>query len=291
VLVVGGTSFIGRHLLARRSAMGLTTWATCRDRNAAPSVDGVTWLPGDLTTAHVDRGWPARIDTVISLAQSRSWRQFPEGAADVFAVNVEGAFKTAEYARQAGARQLIYASSGSVYGASSAPIDLSSPRHFYVAAKLAAEALLSGYRSTMQVIVLRLFVPYGEFQDPGMLMPQIVRKVSSGEPVILDRDDGLLVNPVAVDDVVETIARCLALDTSVTMDVAGPETLRLKTIAELIGGVIDREPVFQLRDAAPAHLVGSTAALEAAINWSPRTSPADGFARWLAHRRVERPRS
>jgi nucleoside-diphosphate-sugar epimerase len=288
VLVVGGTSFVGRHLLARRSAAGLFTSATCRDREAAPSIAGVTWLPCDLTAPNPDRDWPARIDSVISLAQSRSWRQFPDGAADVFAVNVAGVFKTAEYARRAGARQLIYASSGSVYSAAATPVDVSSPRHFYVAAKLAAEALLSGYRSTMHVIVLRLFVPYGEFQDPGMLLPQIVRKIRSGEPVILDRDNGLLANPVAAIDVAETIDRCLPLDASLTMDVAGPEVLRLKRISELIGAIVDRAPVFQLRDAAPAHLVGSTAALESAVGWSPRTSPAEGFAQWLAPSGAER---
>lgn len=282
MLVVGGTSFIGRHLLASRSAAGLSTVATCRQLDAAPSIPGVTWVHGDFGAAEPARDWPSRVDTVVVLAQSRQWRHFPDGARDVFAVNVRGAFDTAEYARAAGAQRLIYASSGSVYGTATAPIDISAARPLYVASKLAAETLLSAYQGSFAVVVLRLFMPYGEFQDAGMLLPQIARKVREGESVMLDRDGGLRANPVAAVDVVETIERCTALDHSLTSDVAGPEILTLKDMADVIGRILQREAVFQYRDAPPALIVGGVDPLAAALGWRPSIRPADGFARWLS---------
>ena len=208
----------------------------------------------------------------------------------MFAVNVQGAFTVAEYARRSGARQLIYASSGSIYGSTPAPltehapVDLGAARHFYVASKIAAEAVLSGYRGAVPITVLRLFIPYGRFQDDGMLMPQLVRKVSSGEPVILDRDGGLLINPVAVDDVCETIERCLDRDESLTLNVGGPAALRLRDIAETIGRVVDRAPRFEHRDAAPPHIVGPTDAMRRTLGWAPAISLEEGLTRWLGGR-------
>jgi UDP-glucose 4-epimerase len=286
VLVIGGSSFVGRHLLPRLAASGAEVHATARGTQAAPASDGVRWLTTDLTAPDPAAAWPARCDAVVYLAQSRAWRQFPEGAADVFAVNVHGALHAAEYARRAGATRFILASTGSVYppGTTPArerdPIDLNGPRHFYVAAKLSAELLLDAYAALMKVIVLRLFVPYGPGQAAEMLMPRLIHKVRQGEPILLDGDDGLLLNPVAIGDVVEAIERCLRLDASATLNIAGPEILSLREIGEQIGRVTGTTPRFERRSGDARSIVGDTSALAAALGWAPSTSLADGLRGW-----------
>lgn len=288
LLVVGGTSFIATHALPRLVATGAEVHATVRSVGPMPDVPGVRWVRSDLTAPDPTADWPATCDAVIYLAQSRAWRRFPDGAADVFDVNVRGVFQAAEYARRARAARLIFASSGSVYQPGAAPavehdaIDVTEVRHFYVASKLSAELMLGAYAALMPVIILRLFVPYGAGQGGEMLIPRLIQRVREGEPIVLDGDDGLRVNPVAVTDVAEAIERCLGVDRPATLNVAGPDVLTLREIGQCIGRVVGREPRFEQRSGHPASIVGATEAIRATLGWAPLTSMADGLRDWAA---------
>jgi nucleoside-diphosphate-sugar epimerase len=288
VVVVGGGGFVGRHLLRHLTATGAIVHATCRPGATVEAIPGVQWIEADLTRADATAHWPQTCDTVIYLAQSRLWRPFPDGANDVFQVNVTGTFKAAEYARTAGARRLIYSSSGSVYPALDRPhteadrFDIPGRLAFYAAAKLAAELLLGPYASLFPVIVLRLFVPYGQGQSPEMLLPKLVSRVRDGAPIVLDGDHGLRLNPVAIADVSEAIVRCLAIDRSLTMNVAGPDLLTLREVGEAIGAQLGRAPVFDVRPGTVAPtLAGDTALLRNTLGWSPTRTLADGLREWL----------
>jgi nucleoside-diphosphate-sugar epimerase len=68
----------------------------------------------------------------------------------------------------------------------------------------------------------------------------------------------------------------------VTLNVAGPDTRRLKDIAEAIGRAVGHEPRFELRDAPAPQLVGPTETLRRTLGWSPRIGLDDGLRRWLA---------
>lgn len=282
VLVVGGTGFIARYLVPRLVHDGFETFATFRG-DAPADVPGVHWVGSDLADHDGTGNWPAAPDTVIYLAQSARWRQFPDGAADVFAVNIAGVFKAAEYARRQGARRFIFASSGSVYDPGPEPLQeagpfhLNQPRQLYAAAKLAAELWLSPYSNVMPMVTLRLFVPYGPGQSEDMLMPQLIRKVRHDEPILLDGGDGLRINPVAVADVVETLRRSLDLQQTATLNVAGPEVLSLRQIGHTIGEIVGRQPRFERRSTPERALVGDTRALHSALGWVPSTRLADGL--------------
>src|SRR5262249_24542281 len=137
------------------------------------------------------------------------------------------------------------------------PIELAGPRNYYVASKLAAEVLLGPYAAALPVIVLRLFMPYGPGQNADMLFPQLLAKVRAGKPIHLHGPDGLRSNPVAVADVAEAFARCLALDRSTTLNLAGPEAFTLRQIGETMGRMVARPPVFEiLENQTPPNYVG-----------------------------------
>lgn len=254
---------------------------------------GVRWIPGDLAACEPTLDWPPQCDTVIYLAQSRNWRRFPEGAADVLDVNIHGVCRAVEYARRSGAARFVYASSGSVYAPGSGPsretdpIDLAGARSFYAASKLAAELLLAPYAPLLSMVVLRLFVPYGPGQLQDMLIPQLLRRVKGGEPIGLDGDDGLRMNPVAVCDVAEVISRCLTLDRSVTINVAGPEVLTLREIGRQLGRILGCEPRFEQRPGQATTIVGDTTTLSATLGWTPQTLFADGLQALIRHDGVE----
>ncbi|MFN8455559.1 MAG: NAD(P)-dependent oxidoreductase [Anaerolineae bacterium] len=288
VLVIGGSGFIGRHTVARLAAQGHAVYATHSFNKTSPAIASVTWLPSNLTATEPAVHWPPQCHSLIYLAQSPAWRKFPDGAADVFQVNVAATLRAAEYARQVGAQRFILVSSGTVYTQTTCPaqegelFNLEAPRSFYAASKLAAELLLGSYAASFAVMILRPFVPYGVGQDPQMLIPQLVRRVREGEAITLHGNDGLQANPVAVADVAETMARCLTLDSSVTLNIAGPKIMTLRQIGNAIGQVLELTPCFETRfDQVPPVLVGDTSRLQATLGWTPQTSFEAGLRTWL----------
>jgi nucleoside-diphosphate-sugar epimerase len=287
VLVIGGSGFIGGHALPALVARGHPVFATHSPGRAPAGLPGVAWIPFDLSRG-CGADWPGDCETIVYLAQSRRWRCFPDEADDIFQVNVASVFGAVEHARQTGARRLIFASTGSVCSQTTRPareadpVNLDVPRSLYVASKLAAEILLRAYRESLAVITLRLFVPYGPGQNPDMLIPRLLRSVREGQPVHLHGEDGLRCNPVAAPEVAEALCRCLELDTTVTLNVGGPEVLTLREIATHIGRAVGREPRFEVRpDQAAPVLVGDTAALRSALGWAPSVPFEGGLRDWL----------
>jgi nucleoside-diphosphate-sugar epimerase len=290
--VIGGAGFIGRHLVRHLTAHGLRVLATCRPGATPPSMPGVEWLPSDLAAADPTADWPRRYDAVIYLAQSARWRDFPAGADDVVRVNVTEVQRAADHARQVGARRFVHLSTGTVYGQTrepareDEPVTVAASRSFYAATKLAAELLLGTYSAHLGVTQFRLFMPYGRGQNEKMLLPQIVGKVRSGVPIDLHAPDGLKCNPIAAGDVAEAVRRCLALEGSQVLNLAGPEVQTLRQIAESVGSVVGRGPRFQTKVESPPVIVGDTARLKTTLGWQPETRFSDGVLEWLGEGRV-----
>ncbi|HEV3261794.1 MAG TPA: NAD(P)-dependent oxidoreductase [Gemmataceae bacterium] len=288
VLVIGGTGFIGLHTVRELAAHGHAVYATHSRTRTPAAAPGVTWIPCDLGVGRITDTWPRDYHSILFLAQSRAWRDFPAKAADVFQVNVASAFHAVELARQVRAQRFIYASTGSIYSQTAQParenepLQLAASRSFYVASKLATELLLQAYGAQVPVVVLRLFVPYGAGQNPDMLMPRLVRQVRERLPITLHGADGLRCNPVAVGDVARVLRACLELRVSATLNVAGPDVLTLRQIGAQIGQALDCPPRFEVRPAeVPPVIVGDTTALQAALGWAPAMHFETGLRAWL----------
>lgn len=289
VLVIGAMGFIGRHVVTHLAAQGHTVYATHFPTKTPPlTASNIIWIPCDLTNKDHVALWPTRCHSVIYLAQSRLWRDFPTGAADTFEINVAAVIRAVEYARQSGVQRFIYTSSGTVYTQTRQPacenevINFTKSRSFYAASKLAAELLLGPYADFFSLIILRLFVPYGPGQNPKMLIPRLVQQVRQGEPIRLHGQNGLQANPVAVVDVAETLEHCLTLNQSVTLNVAGPHILSLREMGSQIGKILDIAPNFQPKpDQTPPVVVGDTTLLQHTLDWKPQTSFETGLRAWL----------
>lgn len=262
-LVTGTTGLIGAHLLEAFP----TDWqvfAGSRSPNA-------TYQPSTIispTRLDLSSNWdptnlPAKIDAVIHLAQSEHFREFPEKALDIFQVNTLSTLRLLDYARQAGARTFVLASSGGVYGhheqefVEDEPVSAKADLGFYLGTKLCSEILAENYTSFMNVIVLRFFFVYGAGQKRTMLIPRLVQSVFEERPITLQGQDGIRINPTHVSDAVTAILQTLNLPESHKINVGGPEVLSLRRIAEIIGVVVGKKPIFDVHlDSEPRHLVG-----------------------------------
>src|SRR5262249_48165624 len=147
-----------------------------------------TSIQWDLTLPFEMRDWPANIDAVIHLAQSRQYREFPDGAGNMFGVNLEATARLLEYARRAASRHFILASTGTVYEPFDRPLNENPPlrpNSYYGATKAAAELLVGAYERFFPGVALRIFSPYGSGQRDRMI-PNLVARMQRNEAVRLD---------------------------------------------------------------------------------------------------------
>jgi UDP-glucose 4-epimerase len=240
VLVLGGRGFLGAAVCARLRERG--------DVVCAPSRSSLDLAAAD---ALPDLGaWEA----VLVLAQSRRDREWPDGAPDVAAVQVLGTVRALDLARRAGARRVLLASSGSVYGYADVPLREDAPlrgNSFYARTKRMAEELLPFYAEFFETLCLRPFALYGPGSD-DRLVGRIAGAVARGAPVPLwprrtaePHPEGLVTSPCFVDDAADLVLALLNSGATGTVNLAGPEALSVRQIAECAAALLGRKVSFQ----------------------------------------------
>jgi UDP-glucose 4-epimerase len=259
-------------------------YALVRHAPAQSALPNVSWLTCDLAQCWDIACLPKHIDVIIHLAQSRRFREFPVAATDMFAVNVASTLRLLDYARQAGARQFIYASSGGGYGSGPRPFvetDAFQPDdqlNFYLMTKAHGETLVHKYTAFFLTTVLRPFFVYGVAQHSQMLIPRLMRSVQDGQPIRLAGASGIRINPIYYVDFVEVLERCLALQQSCTLNVAGGEILSMRQIGDIIGTVIGKTAQFTADAETNGDLIGDIGRLEKLLDYRPRVSFHTGIS-------------
>ena len=261
VLLTGSTGLLGTRLLP---ALARDHQVTAVARRPPPDTSpSVRWLAQDLAEAGLARNLPSRADVVIHLAQASTFREFPEKAMETFRVNVESTAQLLAWAQGAGVSQFILASTGSVYTdrggmphREDEPLLVSSLASHYAASKLAGEVLAMSYQSHFPVVVFRPFAIYGPGQDATMLVPRLVESVRMEQPIRLTGADGLRVNPIYVTDAVEAVMASIAVRNTEILNLAGPEVVSLRQMAECIGTALGTAPTFTTVPGEPVTVVG-----------------------------------
>jgi UDP-glucose 4-epimerase len=244
VLVTGGGGFLASALLPRLATRN-DVFAVHRPDVEPSPIAGVRWLGLDLALP-LAPSLPPAIDAVIHLAQSHRYREFPEGAVDMYEINAAATVRLLDYCRRAGGRAFIYASSGSIYAPGPDPVredDQPAPPNFYAATKLAGEQAVEQFRGVLRAHVLRPFFIYGPKQRM-MMMPGLLSRVREQHDVTLAGPDGIRINPIFVDDAADAVMAMLDVDQSQTLNLAGPDVVSIRQIAEIAGRLLDRTPSF-----------------------------------------------
>jgi len=270
VIVTGAGGLLGSYLVPLLSA-DAQVFATGHSTRKLEGAN-VTPLALDLSRPIEPASLPDEVDAVVYLAQSNRFREFPEAVDDVFQVNAAQVLGMLDYARRAGASHFVYASTGSVYAPSREPLTEDSPllsrepAGFYAASKLAGEILARSYSSLMDVSILRFFFIYGAGQKGDMLIPRLVSSVREGEPVRIQGEEGLTINPIHAVDAAEAVRAALRREASETLNVAGAETLSLKAICDTIGRKLGTAPQYEFNSGQePPALIADISAMTAAL--------------------------
>lgn len=245
------------------------------------AVDGVRWIEQDLA-GPLTHELPERVDAVLHLAQSRRYREFPEGALDMMEINTMATTRLLDYCRRAGGGTFVFASSGAVTGPGPKPIDEDdppSPPNLYAISKRAGERVVEQFRPILRAHCLRYFFIYGPRQQ-AMMMPGIIQRIANGQEVQLAGENGISINPVYVEDAARATAAALDLGEGQTINVAGPQTVTVRDIANTIGDQLGVRPSFANVPAQP-DFVASISRMSRLL-LAPPTPPGQGLARTVA---------
>lgn len=256
-LITGASGFIGRRLSTLLEQRGETCVHVDRDHGFDLAVPGWSQRLPD-----------ARIDAVFHLAQSRRYREFPDGTADMTGVNLTATAELLDWSRRHGVQTFVQTSTGTVYEPSLEPLTETSPCaaiSFYAATKRAAELLAEPYAAYFQVVLPRLFGVYGAGAR-NTLLADMVDRVATGKPITLTGGVGIYLTPIYVEDCVDVLAALadgrLERRFEVT-NVAGEERLSLTEMVQEIGRQLGREPNATSTPGTPPSLCADISRLRA----------------------------
>ena len=295
-LVTGSSGFVGGHLVRRLAADGWSVSGLSLAPPAAagePPPDGVREYLGDIRDLEATRAIVAEAqpDVVFHLAAQASVPVSMRDPATDVLTNVLGSVHVAQAAAEAGARRIVFFSSGgALHGAPrSLPANEDTPiapDAVYGASKIAAEHELGALcrHLGLELSVLRPGNIYGPGQDAAGesgVVAIFSSRMLAGEPVTIFGDGSQQRDYVYVGDVVEAALLAAGREpaTCVIGTGEGTSTQRIfDTLAALTG--YGQPPVYAAErpgDHAAIYLDPSRA--REVWGWTPRTALEEGMAR------------
>ncbi len=232
VLVTGMAGFIGFHVADRLAARGETVVgiddlnpyydpALKRARLAALAArhgDRVRCVIADFA----DQGALAAavegmgVDRIVHLGAQAGVRYSLENPAAYARANLVGHLNVLELARSLETRQLVYASSSSVYGGNrSLPFRVGDavdhPVSLYAATKKADELMSESYAHLYRLPMtgLRFFTVYGPWGRPDMAVWLFTRAILAGEPIRVFNEGRMARDFTYIDDIVTGVVAAL----------------------------------------------------------------------------------
>lgn len=208
--VTGASGFIGSRLVEVALDRGFEVIALCRNPASLPAsgrqgLEVMAWQFGEALPGITGSDALCHLAAVIPGDFND-----PNEAAACFETNALGALNLASQAADQGVGRFIYFSSGQVYAAGQrlasedAPVYPASRATYYLTSKLAGELCVQALSRSkgIAVTVLRLASVYGAGMHGRGLLPNLIRRLSLGEPVTIQDGGSYSVDFVHVDDVV-----------------------------------------------------------------------------------------
>lgn len=299
VLVTGATGFVGACLTRRLVEAGHELHVvTRRDSDRWRIVD----LGGRLTDHCCDLRDLAATESCVAAASPEvvchlaTYGGFAtqQGGREIVEANLLGTMNLVQSCEKSGVRLIVNTGSSSEYGPQDHPMredDLPAPLGDYGVTKLAAtlfcqsEALTKG----VPVVTLRLFSPYGPWDDPRRLIPYAAASLLAGEPPQLASPDAVR-DYVYIDDVLD----CYQMLVEGTVRPAagiynvgsGCQSSIGEVVAELErlcgNGVASRWGERSAARPEPGCWVADIARARDQLGWQPQVSLHQGLARTVA---------
>jgi len=214
--------------------------------------------------------------------------------------NVDAFGHVLEGCRHARVAHLVYASSSSVYGAShtlpfSEDQRVDHPVSLYAATKCANELMAYSYSHlfALPVTGLRFFTVYGPWGRPDQAPMLFAHAILAGEPIRVFNEGRMQRDFTYVDDIVEGVARTLVrpparIDSAapaVVYNIGNCYAVELEEFIATLERLLGRTAIRDYQPMQPGDMAATYASIDRlreATGFAPRTSLADGLARFVA---------
>lgn len=311
VLVTGCAGFIGSHLCERLLADGFQvigldnfdpfypkSYKLANLQNLLPN-PAFAFFELDLRRgAEALAALPSQaIAAVVHLAAKAGVAPSVSAPLAYYETNVSGTVQLLEWMRQQAIKNLLFASSSSVYGNTrelpfreDLPL-LASCISPYAATKLAGEQLTHTYHHLYQFSVLnaRFFTVYGPRQRPDLAINKFVRLLLSNQPVPVYGDGTTARDYTYVADTVDGIVRGVQYllqhkNVYETINLGNNQPIALQQLVDSIGATLGVSPVLTYLPMQAGDVDITYADISKAqqlLGYQPKTPLAEGLRRFV----------
>jgi UDP-glucuronate 4-epimerase len=312
-LVTGGAGFIGSHLVDHLLGSGAASVTVIDDfndfydpRTKEANVAAHLLHPryrlvrGDIH----NRETLARLfatdsfDAILHLAARAGVRPSLTHASLYEETNIAGTLEILEQARLHAVKEMVFASSSSVYGPTAlppfredAPLAPISP---YAATKAAGELLAHtySYLHGMRIVCLRFFTVYGARQRPDLAIHKFARLIMDGQPIPVFGDGATERDYTYIDDIVHGIDGAVryvheGATAFEIVNLGESQTVTLNGLIAQLEDALGRRAIIDRRPAQPGDMPRTHADISKArrlLGYRPVTPLHEGlrkFVQWF----------
>jgi UDP-glucuronate 4-epimerase len=315
ILITGGAGFIGSHLVERLLNQGERVVVlddfnehyspAIKRHNVAGVMDhpSYTLVEGDLrdqdTVKEVFGSYS--FDRVVHLAARANARASLLDPLLYEEVNVKGTLNLLAVCRDLQLRNILVASSSSVYGNSSRvpyreddPADR--PVSHYAATKRSVELHCHTYHELygLPISCFRFFTVYGPRQRPDMAFHIFARLIVSGQPIKMYGDGSTLRDYTYISDIIDGLTAALETPREFEIvNLGNTKTVSLSRALEVVQKALGKEATIEVVPEQPGDVRLTNADVSKAgklYGYSPKVDIEEGmqhFAEWFLNARKE----
>ncbi|MFB3886411.1 MAG: GDP-mannose 4,6-dehydratase [Thermodesulfobacteriota bacterium] len=308
ILVTGGAGFIGSHLCERLLREGdhvicFDNFDSFYDPNIKiKNVEGIRrnapdrfeLFTGDIRNHDhlLEIFKKKRIDLTVHLAARAGVRPSIEQPLLYQDVNIRGTIALLEACKEFGVRDLVFASSSSVYGEnqrvpfSEEDLDIQ-PISPYGATKRAGELLCYSYHYLhgMNITCLRIFTAYGPRQRPEMAIHQFTRLIDRGEKISVYGDGSSRRDYTYIDDLIQGMVAVIHQNKGFEIyNLGESQTTSLKELIRLIEEALGKKATAEMSGHQPGDVSITYADINKAkqrLGYRPQVNVKEGIRRFV----------